>query len=975
MRLPRPPLLLLLAGLTGPVVLPPTAQAGERSARLYDERDGLAVSETALLAEDSDGFIWIGTMAGLVRFDGSEMRSWAPESLRHVLRVLATSPDGQVVAAGLGEPLWRVERDGVARIPGPGGGAISGAVHAAFDADSRLWVTWPDSVGVRQGIAWRLWPKGAFQASALLRAMPWGGDTMAVASDRELRLITPAGPIGRAIELPRVRDLARSPDGSRAALTADGRVVGLHAGGARLLYGGVPGGIALVARGPTLWATIDRHLVALAPGRAPEIVSPRPGVSSGRPLLVDHEGTLWVGSFRGLLAMPEPATVAWNELDGLPEPAHMHSLTRDRSSLWAIGWYGTVRVDLGGGERRISPLGRHSGRLVLDGRERLWGAEIGRGFFRSGPDGIRRFGSEGLRGIYGAARRPDGALWLATDDGLFLTPPGDGPPLPVRAPPPPGRTQWRDTFTGPMCLDRHGRLWLADGDRLLSADADSLERGQVHAWSLDPLVPMARIGSIVETESDGLWLASLHEGVLRRGAAGWETVPGQHSLGTLRAYGLAPARSGGLWLLGAGAVLRVRPDRSRAEGWEVLERLGSWQGLPAQQASDLVEDPDGRLWLATIAGLVEVPPEARRARPGPPRVELVEVRVDGRRLPLGESVRLPWNRNRIELRFAALSRRAREAIRFESRLRPGAEWTETRDPVFRLADLRPGRYAPEVRAAIGDGPWSEAVSTSFVVLRPWWQHPGAFAAGALAIAALAYAAHRLRVRTLLGLERQRTRIAMDLHDEMGSGLGSIGILAGIAEREDLGDRERRALAHRIRETASELGGSLSDLVQSLRHGSDTLEALALALSDRARRLLPEGGPRFVPDLPRPFPRLRIAPEPRRVLQLLLLEALYNAMRHARAGTIALGFSVTDGEVRAWVEDDGIGMAGAGSRPGGHGLPNMRARAEQLGGTISWTPAPLRGTRVEVRLPRSALAARPHMSMRATRGRDAGTLPP
>lgn len=958
----------------GLLVVPAAAGAAERYSRLHDERDGLAVAEIAMLAEDSNGFLWVGTVSGLVRFDGVEMRTWAPESLSHVCRILATSSDGQVVAAGLGEPLRRVEGEGVAPLPGPAGGPIAGAVHAAFDDASRLWVTWPDSVGVRQGIGWRTWPSSRFGDGPVLRTLPWGGDTMAVATARALWLATPTGPVGMVHELPRVKEIVRLPGHARAALTSDGRILRLSGERAHLLYQGAMGGNALVARDSTVWASIDRYLIAVAPGRAPEVVAPRPGVTSGRPLLVDHEGTLWVGTFRGLLSMPEPATVAWNELDGLPTPAHVHSLARGRSSLWAISWYGTVRMDLAHGARRVTPFGQNSGRFALDGRERLWGSDLDRGLFCVTDGAERHYAFPGLHGVYGSAGRPDGSLWLATDDGLFLTPADEGPPTLVRAPPPPGRTHWRDSFTGPLCVDQRGRLWLVDHDRLLSASADSLARGLVSAWTLEPILEDAVVGSIVETEEDGLWLASLHHGVLRRGASGWEGVPGQRSLGTLRAYALSPSPSGGLWILGAGAVVRVRPDRSRAEGWEVLERLGSWQGLPSQQAGDIIEDPDGRLWLASIAGLVEVPPEARRARPGPPRVALVDVRVDGRRLPLGESLKLPWSRNRIELRFAALSLRARESIRFETRLRSGTPWTETRDATFRLADLRPGRYAPEVRAAIGDGPWSEAVSTSFVVLRPWWQHPVALALVALSLAAVSLAAHRVRVSYLLGLERQRTRIAMDLHDEMGSGLGSIGILAGIAAREELGDTDRKDLAHRIGETAAELGGNLSDLVQSLRHGSDSLESLALTLAERARRLIPDSETRFEALFPQPFPRLRLAPEPRRVLQLLLMEALYNAARHARAHRIELGLELRGADLHFRVEDDGAGFERDPARPTGQGLSNMRARARQLGGSVEWHHVSPQGTRVEVVVPRAALESPAHMTMRATSRPSQGRLP-
>ena len=133
--------LLLLAPGTPRVVSP--AHALERVVRTYDERDGLTVAETSALVQDSEGFIWIGTIGGLTRFDGAEMRRWAPQPVRHVLQVLASGPDGAVVVAGATEPLWRVTAGGVEAIPGPRGGEIRDWVHAAISDDGALWVVGP----------------------------------------------------------------------------------------------------------------------------------------------------------------------------------------------------------------------------------------------------------------------------------------------------------------------------------------------------------------------------------------------------------------------------------------------------------------------------------------------------------------------------------------------------------------------------------------------------------------------------------------------------------------------------------------------------------------------------------------------------------------------------------------------------------------------------------------------------------------
>src|SRR5439155_14085584 len=131
--------------------------------RRYDERDGLSVSEIAELAQDAHGFLWIGTVGGVVRFDGSEMRAWAPESLQHVVRFFACSPAGEVVAGALDEPLWRITPGGVAPVTGPDGGRVTRWVHASFAHDGALWIALRDTLW-RRGTRgeWTSWPASAF---------------------------------------------------------------------------------------------------------------------------------------------------------------------------------------------------------------------------------------------------------------------------------------------------------------------------------------------------------------------------------------------------------------------------------------------------------------------------------------------------------------------------------------------------------------------------------------------------------------------------------------------------------------------------------------------------------------------------------------------------------------------------------------------------------------------------------------------
>jgi hypothetical protein len=392
-----------------------------------------------------------------------------------------------------------------------------------------------------------------------------------------------------------------------------------------------------------------------------------------------------------------------------------------------------------------------------------------------------------------------------------------------------------------------------------------------------------------------------------------------------------------------------RPDLP--EGWDVIEELNVWQGLPPTGMSDLIEEADGTLWIATKAGVVRIRSDARRAHPEPPRIKQTAFMVNGRPLDSDAAPRLEFGSNQIELHFAALSYRSPGLLRYQYRLRPDDQWIDSKseEAVFRFFDLRPGRYGAEVRASLDGVNWStESARIDFEVLSPWYLRWWAIAGFLMLIGVVLVATHRARVAVLLRLERQRSLIAMDLHDEIGSGLGSIGILSGVAASGSVQDEQRRELARNIVDTTAELGNALTDIVWSLRPDLSTLEGLAYRLTQRASRLFPDGRPVFKTEFPQSWPAVDLSLATRHNLLLIGSEALYNAARHAQAQKVVLGASQAGRAWRLWIADDGRGMTNGDSSDGpGLGLISMRRRAEQIGAEISWSSDHGVGTTVTV----------------------------
>jgi len=321
--------------------------------------------------------------------------------------------------------------------------------------------------------------------------------------------------------------------------------------------------------------------------------------------------------------------------------------------------------------------------------------------------------------------------------------------------------------------------------------------------------------------------------------------------------------------------------------------------------------------------------------------------VDGRPLDPGRAIELPYRRNRLELRFAALSYREPAIIRYRARIRPEEQWSAaTSQPSFRFVDLAAGRYQVEVQASLDGAHWSETHRpVSVRVLLPWWRTGWFFLACALFAATALTIAYRIRVGQLVRLERQRTRIAMDLHDAIGSGLGSIRILAGLAERASTPEGTRAQISSRIARVADELAQSLGDIVGSLRPGSATLESLGAQLVARATPLLVGREIEFAVEPKEPWPDARLSLAVRRHVFLIGAEALHNAARHAEARRVVLALDRDGRRWRLKVEDDGKGMAAMAHlpRPRGLGLESIARRAAEIGANARWSPREGGGT--------------------------------
>jgi signal transduction histidine kinase len=948
---------ILLLAAAAPVA------AQDRLVRTFGQESGLTAPVWAL-AQDSVGFLWIGAEGGLYRFDGAEFRRWAPEAIPDAVNNVVVSPAGIVIAADTRGRAFEITATDVRSVPLPAQVRLLGFNQIAFDGRGRFWVVLDGAVSYRTAEGtWTTLPGGALDGEQPrhVKANPAGG--IDITTPTGLWRIEPGQAPRRILAAPWIRDVSYLGADRFVALTNSydpaERLIEVDRGVRRELLAPawVPPGraISLTERQGTLWVALDTRLFATRAGAPPETLGVIEGINSGGPLLVDREGSLWLGSFTALAHFPEPDSRTWTDRHGL-HSRHARFVTKSGDAVWVATWAGTNILHWTGSAWSVRRSGSVSQeRPCTDERGMIWtSAGLGGGVLEMRDVSIIRHHRRPV-GFHACAGARGGGMWMTLNDALFFADPVRGNLRPV---PSPAGDGLRDA----ILHDRHDRLWLSIGDAICSAGVRTTLTEPDPVWACDTIPGPPLINAIIELPSGTLWAASLKLGVLARTNGRWAPLP-MEGLPTRTVFSLPPSPRGGVWLTGHGILQRVE---EMPGGWKVLERLTQRQGLLTVSGGDLLEEDDGTIWIASDHGVTRVPASARLAAAAPPPIALVEARVDDQTVPLDSPLRLPHDRNRLELRFAALSFRDPSQVRHQVRLGPGEAWSESRSGAsFRWVDLRPREYQVEYRASLDGITWSpQPLRFAFSVSPPWYRTPWALALALGLAGVLSWTAYRLRLAHLLGLERQRTRIALDLHDEVGSGLASVGILSGVLAGDALSAEERRETAGEIASAAEELGNALSDIVWSLDPHTATLEELASRLAEHGERLSASGEVEFSTRFSEAWPAGPLDVSVRRNVLLVGLEALHNATRHARAGRVTLSLVPRDEAWELSVQDDGVGLGAnaAANGGGGHGLPGMQRRAEEIGARLDVHSAEGEGTAVTLRfslrpgaLPRTGLA--------------------
>jgi signal transduction histidine kinase len=443
-------------------------------------------------------------------------------------------------------------------------------------------------------------------------------------------------------------------------------------------------------------------------------------------------------------------------------------------------------------------------------------------------------------------------------------------------------------------------------------------------------------------------------------------------------------QAGDLWLGTYQGVLRV----ARSDLEELLadrrsrlhpRRFDHADGLLSAQCntgpSGALRARDGGLFFCTYQGLLHIQPRLVADTPAPPVVRQEDFIVAGKVWDRGgvatPAMEVAPGQQRFEFRYTALRTVAAERVRFRYRLSGlETEWNEagSRRSAY-YSYVPPGRYRFEVTAHGGDGVWNPAAATlEFVVLPHFWEtlwfRIASWLGGVLVavgiVVALLRQRHRRQVRALehqRAVERERARIARDLHDELGSRLTKAGMVAEMAARDLAAQPGARQRVLALRATLDEVTATMDELVWAVNPKHDTLDGLANYLIRFTQEFFRDSPIRCELNVPPDLPAAPLVASLRHDLFLAYKEAVANAAKHARATVITVRAEFDGHRLTLEVCDDGVGFDPAAPRSRGRGLENMGERLQSVGGQATIVSAPGRGTCVRFAVP---LAGLPHV---------------
>jgi ligand-binding sensor domain-containing protein/signal transduction histidine kinase len=916
----------------------------------WGNEEGLPQSSVISVIQTKDGYLWLGTLNGLVRFDGIHFTIFNENNAPGLpsSRIVFLFEDSRT-------NLWiGTETAGIALIKN---GQVKSFPSANRSPEGRILYAYEDS----GGIVWFLTADGHsiyYQAGEM---------------HADLSLISPQ------LFLRATKNLVQSKS-SGFWLLQNGRVQRWAGNRIQRDFGISPWGNTNVTsacedeNGNLIVGTLGAGIFWFDADGNYQHISTEQNLSSAfvLSLCFDRDGNLWAGTDGGGLNR-----IKRKILNAPPEfhPFTAQSISEDTNGgLWtAFNAHGVSYWNTNSSQDFT--VGKYSDAwtILVDRNQQVWAGTRDEGLFQFQTNQFVRAPGAQILGaqIYALFEDRAEQLWAGTQNGLanfdgqkwkLLTMPDGLSENTVRA----------------IAQDADGNFWIGTENGGLNLFKDG--KFSPIQKSADDL-PGNDITCLCAEKNGGLWVGTSDHGLALFQNEKWVHFSTANGLASDSISYIVEDDGGDLWVGSNMGLMRIQKksldDFADGKINSISCRTyGKTDGLPTRECSSgsqpaALRATDGKLFFPTTEGVVFLHPAELKPNLQPPQVLIESVRVDGVEQKTNlldsawsQSIVVPPGYEQLEIDYSALNFSAPELVRFKCWLegREAAPTDVGGERVARYPKLPPGKYHFHVFAANEDGVWNETGSMLEINVQPWFWQTKTFRiatiifALAIVIAIVRFiSTQKLRRQLQLhkqqeALEKERSRIARDLHDQLGANLTQVALLGEMAEADKNSPDDIESHAKQISETARETTHSLDEIVWAINPSNDTLEGLANYACKYAQEYFVLAGLRYRVDLPTQLPPTPIPPEVRHNVFLAFKEAVNNVVKHAQASEAWIRLRLQPHDFILEIEDNGKGVSNLDEKQNRNGLHNMKKRMEDIRGEFSISGGANGGTIVRLKIP-------------------------
>jgi ligand-binding sensor domain-containing protein/signal transduction histidine kinase len=507
--------------------------------------------------------------------------------------------------------------------------------------------------------------------------------------------------------------------------------------------------------------------------------------------------------------------------------------------------------------------------------------------------------------------------------------------------------------------DRKGRLWIGTQNGLNQFDGAS---ETFTRYLNDPANPHSLghnyVKTFFEDQAGNLWIGTTDG--LNKLDLTTETFTRYYEkdgLPNTFIYGVLGDDHGNLWMSTNKGLSKFNPVTKKFRNYDLKDGLQSYEfNTGAYHRSKRT----GEMFFGGINGINIFHPDSVKDDPYVPPIVLTDfkkldlpVELDGDVAEL-EEIKIAYQDNVFSFEFAALDFTHPEKNQYAYMLEGvDRDWVHCGTRRFaRYTNLDPGRYTFKVKGTNHDGVWNErGASLKIIIVPPFWMTwwfrtlAAVVVLGAFAGAVRYFSLAKLRRR--LELEKERTRISKDMHDEIGAGLTKVAILSELAQRDCAHPEKLETHLQKISETAHELVDNISEIIWAINPQNNAFDNLAVYLRKYAAHYFEMTPVRYRLDFPEAAPGYPISAEFRRHIFMVVKEAIHNIVKHAKATEVEMQMVSYDHTLEIQIHDNGRGFSPETVNGGGNGLRNMSKRMAEVGGKFEIQSQPSQGTTVRI----------------------------